>query len=173
MRQEKRSNQQLVIIALVGVIFGMTIGYSILNSVLSINGTSEISSTWDIHFEKIEENPGSLIDAKTLESSIAGNSSAIFNVELSKPGSTAEYIVTVKNGGTLDAKVLSISGIDEINETSPTDIVYSVSEIEVGDILRANESKQFKVKVEWKPLSTEIIDTNKRAMITINFVQAN
>lgn len=169
MTPERRSKQQTIIIALIGVIFGMTVGYSALNQLLNINGTSKITSNWDIHFETITEN--TMVDATTLQSEIVSNTSATFNVDLKKPGSSAEYIVTVKNGGTIDASVSAIHGIDEINAASPTDIEYSISDIAVGDNLASNESKTFKVKVTWKPESTSIINTSKKATITVDFVQ--
>ena len=118
---EKRKKQHMIIMGLIGVIFGMTIGYSALNSLLNINGTSEITSDWDIHFESIEE--GTMVGATTIEATTDKGTTATFNVDLEKPGSSAEYIVTVKNGGTIDAVVDSITGVDEINQASPTDIV--------------------------------------------------
>ncbi len=166
---EKRKKQHMIIMGLIGVIFGMTIGYSALNSLLNINGTSEITSDWDIHFESIEE--GTMVGATTIEATTDKGTTATFNVDLQKPGSSAEYIVTVKNGGTIDAVVDSITGVDEINQASPTDIVYSVEELSPGETLNSGASKEFKVTVVWKLTATEIVNSNKKATINVNFVQ--
>lgn len=169
MDMEKRKKQHMIIMGLIGVIFGMTIGYSALSSILNINGTSKVTGNWDIHFESIEE--GTMVNATTLEATTDQGTTATFNVDLTKPGSSAEYLVTVKNGGTIDAVVESIDGIDEINAASPTDIVYSVEDITPGDELGSGASKEFKVKVVWKSTATTIINSSKKATIHVNFVQ--
>ncbi len=170
MTMEKRSRQHMIIIALIGVIFGMTIGYSALSSVLKINGTSKVSGTWDIHFSKIEEENKVYVVSSTSE--ISGKTTATFNVDLQKPGSSIEYLVTVTNGGTMNATLESIQGIDEINAASPIDIVYSIEDIAEGDTLDAGDSKTFKVKVLWKATSTTILNTSKQATITLDFAQS-
>lgn len=161
----------MIIFALVGVIFGMTIGYSFLSRFLYVNGTSKITSTWDVHFTNITE--GTLVDATTIEKSIAPKTSATFNVDLKKPGSSAEYIITVANEGTINAEVSAISGINEINSVSPIDIVYSISDISVGDKLQSGATKTFKIKVVWNPLATAIIASSKKATIVVDFVQSD
>lgn len=167
---EKRSKQHMIIIALVGVIFGMTVGYSALSSVLKINGTSKVTGNWDIHFTTIEEQ--NKVNVVSSTSAINGKTTATFNVDLQKPGSSIEYLVTVTNGGTMNATLESIGGLDEINAASPLDIVYAIEDIAEGDALNAGDSKTFKVKVLWKANSTTILNTSKQATITLDFVQA-
>ena len=80
-------------------------------------------------------------------------------------------MITVENRGTIDAYVESINGIDEANQTEPTDITFSIEDIKVNDKLPASESKVFKVKVNWSSTSTSIPSTNKDLTLSINFVQ--
>ena len=58
-----------------------------------------------------------------------------------------------------------------IYQASPTDIVYSVEELSPGETLNSGASKEFKVTVVWKSTATEIVNSNKKATINVNFVQ--
>ena len=154
---EKRKKQHMIIMGLIGVIFGMTIGYSALNSLLNINGTSEITSDWDIHFESIEE--GTMVGATTIEATTDKGTTATFNVDLEKPGSSATYTVTVKNDGQIDAILESIEGLDTSNTADPTDIKYSIENINTNEDLLASGQKTFTVMVDYahNPSSLEAI----------------
>ena len=109
--------------------------------------------------------------ATTINKQITNSTTATFTIDLSKPGSNGEYLITVENRGTIDAYVESINGIDEANSTEPTDITFSIEDIAVNDKLPASESKVFKVKVDWDSTSTSIPSTNKDLTLSINFVQ--
>ena len=109
--------------------------------------------------------------ATTINKQITNSTTATFTIDLSKPGASGEYLITVENRGTIDAYVESINGIDEANQAAPTDITFSISDIAVNDKLKAKESKVFKVKVDWSSSSTSIPDTNKDLTLKINFVQ--
>ena len=161
--------KRVIIFVLLGVIVGMTFGYSALSSILKIDGVAKVTGDWDIHFTTI--NQGTLVDAVNVGASITNQTTATFTVNLKKPGSSAEYLVTVKNSGTYDAVVDSITGVDEANAASPTDIVFEVNDIDVGTELAASGELTFKVKATWKPESTTIVDSNKQAVISVNFVQ--
>ena len=92
--------------------------------------------------------------ATTINKQITDSTTATFTIDLSKPGSNGEYLITVENRGTIDAMVESISGIDVANQAAPTDITFSISDIAVNDKLPAKESKVFKVKVDWSSTPT-------------------
>lgn len=165
----KTEKQKVIIFVLLGILVGMTVGYSALSSILKIDGVSKITGDWDIHFTTIDQ--GTLVDATNVSASITNQTTATFTVNLKKPGSSAEYLVTVKNGGSYDAVVDSITGVDEANAASPTDIIFEVTDIDVGTELAASAEKTFKVKATWKYESTTIVDNSKQAVITVNFVQ--
>ena len=94
------------------------------------------------------------------------------NTELTKPGASAVYQVTVENQGTLDAVVSSIGGVTETNEKQPQSIKVAVSEIEVGDELLVDGTKTFQVTVQWD-LEVDFNETNmsKEIEITVNYKQ--
>ena len=89
------------------ILFTITIGYAILNSILNINGRSNISkNTWDVHFDNIKVTDGS-VDAIKVPT-IENNTKIDFDAKLNLPGDFYEFIVDVVNNGTIDAMVESI-----------------------------------------------------------------
>ena len=164
-----RQKQRIIIGTLCAVIIGLTVGYAVLSGQLNINGTSGITSDFNILFTNIEE--GTMNGAKTINKQITNSTTATFTIALEKPSSSGEYLITVENRGNIDAYVESINGIEEANSTVPTDITFSIEDIAVNDKLKAKESKVFKVKVNWDSNSTSIPNTNKDLTLKINFVQ--
>ncbi|HIT11892.1 MAG TPA: hypothetical protein IAB58_03765, partial [Candidatus Pelethosoma merdigallinarum] len=164
-----RQKQRIIIGTLCAVIIGLAVGYAVLSQTLTINGTGGIASDFNILFTDIQE--GTMNGATTVNKQITDSTTATFTIDLKKPGSKGEYLITVENRGTIDAMVESISGIDEANQAAPTDITFSISDIAVNDKLPAKESKVFKVKVDWSSASTSIPNTNKDLTLKINFVQ--
>ena len=164
-----RKKQRIIIGTLCSIFVGLAIGYAVLSQQLNIQGTGSVLSNFQILFTKIEE--GTMNGATTVNKQITNSTTATFTIDLSKPGSNGEYLITVENRGTIDAYVESINGIEEANQKEPTDITFSISDIAVNDKLKAKESKVFKVKVNWDSNSTSIPDTNKDLTLTINFAQ--
>ena len=164
-----RQKQRIIIGTLCAVIIGLAIGYAVLSQTLTINGTGGIASDFNVLFTNITE--GTMNGATTINKQIMDSTTATFTIDLKKPGSKGEYLITVENRGTIDAMVESISGIDEANQAAPTDITFSISDIAINDKLLAKESKVFKVKVDWSSASTSIPSTNKNLTLKINFVQ--
>ena len=164
-----RQKQRIIIGTLCAVIIGLAVGYAVLSQQLTINGTGGITSDFNILFTDIQE--GTMNGATTINKQITDSTTATFTIDLKSPGSNGEYLITVENRGTLDAYVESINGLDEANQTEPTDIIFSIEDIAVNDKLPANESKVFKVKVDWSSTSTSIPSTNKDLTLSINFAQ--
>ena len=164
-----RQKQRIIIGTLCAVIVGLAVGYAVLSQTLNIQGTGGIASDFNILFTDIQE--GTMNGATTINKQITDSTTATFTVDLSKPGSNGEYLITVENRGTIDAYVESINGLEEANSTEPTDITFSIEDIKVGDKLPASESTIFKVKVEWSSTSTSIPSTNKDLTLSINFAQ--
>ena len=164
-----RKKQRIIIGTLCAIIIGLAVGYAVLSQTLNINGTGGIASDFNILFTDIQE--GTMNGATTINKQITNSTTATFTIDLSKPGASGEYLITVENRGTLDAYVESINGVEEANQTEPTDITFSIEDIAVNDKLPAKESKVFKVKVDWSSASTSIPDTNKNLTLKINFVQ--
>ncbi len=164
-----RQKQRIIIGTLCTVIIGLAVGYAVLSQQLNINGTGGIASDFNILFTDIQE--GTMNGATTVNKQITDSTTATFTIDLEKPSSNGEYLITVENRGNIDAYVESIKGLEESNQTEPTDITFSIEDIKVNDKLKAKESKVFKVKVVWDSESTSIPNTNKDLTLSINFAQ--
>ena len=109
--------------ALLAVVFVMAVGYAAFAQQLTINGSADITSKWDVHIEDIAVN-NTTLGAENVSTSVGDNHlSATFNANLTTPGSSVTYDVTVKNGGTLNAELDSIVFTDSNNDA----ILYNLS----------------------------------------------
>ena len=166
----RRHTKNVILTVLIILSFVMIIGYSALSSRLVINGTSNITSNFRILFTDIQE--GTMNSAETKEKSFEGTT-ATFKVDLKKPGSSAEYILTVENQGSLDAYLESIEGIDEANASSPTYIKFKLKGITRYTRLSVGDTKTFKVIVTYDESATEIPTNSKQLTLTLNFAQVS
>lgn len=164
-----RNIKTKVLIGLGVLLLVMGVGYAVLMTNLTINGTAEITGKWDIYISDIREK--TLKDATTIDTNIAGKITANFNVNLEKPGSYAEYEVTVKNEGNLDAVLKGVNGIDEANALAPTDIEYSIQDLELETPIPVDGEIKFTVRVDFKSTATAIPTTNKALTLTLDFEQ--
>ena len=169
MRMRARKRKNIIIAILMVMVVGMTIGYSALSSYLTINGTSSITSDFKVVFTNIEE--GTMNSATTVKKEITAPTTATFQVDLKKPGSRAEYNVTVQNQGKLNAYLESIEGIDEANNKAPTDIKFKISGITRYTKLEVNQKITFKVKVTFDESATNLPEESKQLTLRLNFTQ--
>ena len=142
------------------------IGYSILTSVVRVDGTTSITSTWRIVFTDAKEKT---MDKATTKAgpTITGGTSLSLSVELDEPGSQATYDVTVQNQGTIDAVVKEI----RFNDGKPNDLKVVVSNLYKGFPLKAGESKTFQVIATWDPSVLESSETEEDIKIDVDFEQ--
>ena len=78
------------------------------------------------------------------------------------------YDVTVKNSGTLDAKVDKITLTDSNNPA----IIFETSGINEGDILEASDTHTFTVKVSYdKDVTSQPATLNASLTVKLDYVQ--
>ena len=167
----KRHNKNVILMGLIVFSLIMAIGYSALSSNLRISGSSNIIGDFKVVFTDIQEGTMSGATSGTYE--ITAPTTATFRIALEKPGSSGEYLIKVENQSKFEAIVDSISGLDEANATEPTDIKFSVEDLNEGDTLKPGETKVFKVKVVWDSSATEIPENSKSLTLSVNYRQGN
>ena len=158
-----------IIMVLLAVVFVMAIGYAAFSQQLTINGTASIDSSWDVHIEDIAVN-GTTLDGNNVSATVGDDKlSASFQAELVSPGSSVTYDVTVKNGGTLNAKLESITCTDDNNDA----IEYSYAGITQNDVINVDGTQTFTVTVKFNDTYTST-PANKTSNLTmyLSFVQA-
>lgn len=157
-----------IIMVLLAVVFVMAIGYAAFSQQLTINGTASIDSSWDVHIEDIAVN-GTTLDGKNVSATVGEDKlSASFQAELVSPGSSVTYDVTVKNGGTLDAKLDSIVFTDSNNDA----IQYSYSGISQNDVIDAGRTQTFTITVKFNDAYTTMPEsTTSSVTMNLTYVQ--
>ena len=189
----KIQNIMLGVLA-VGLI-GLTVAYASLSQNLTINGTAKVAAaTWDVHFEGM--NAGAATGYATLPTTgkLAASGTSVSGSigTLKAPGDTITYTFKVKNNGSINAKVNSVSTPTLTCVSSSTGsattastnfckgLAYTVhysdgSAIAAGQALAANGgSKDITVKLvnNNNSLATEDIKVTASPM-TINYIQSN
>ena len=163
--------QRIIIGTLCAVVIGLAVGYAVLSQTLTVNGTGSIASDFNVMFTNITA--GAMNSATSVNAQITDSTTAVFTVDLQKPGANGIYNVTVENRGKINAYVKSISGLEESNAADPTDVTFEVIGIDVGDKLpvTTGNTKTFQVKVNWDAEATTIPDAQKDLTLVIEFEQ--
>ncbi len=157
----------VVIICLIIIVCVLAIGFAAFSSNLTINGTGRIDSTWDVEIIDItsKNKVGSAYDTVA---PIYTSTSATFKTTLILPGDSMTYDVTVKNKGSLDAKVSKITLTDSKNPA----IIFETSGINENDLLKAGKTQVFKVIVSYNSDITSQPETlNSSLTVKLDYVQ--
>ena len=167
MRMSTRKRKNIIIIILMIMVVGMTIAYSALSQYLKINGTSNITSDFNIQITNIEFNEESSSNATDVETSGVGTTTASFKTNLEKPGSYAVYDVTVENKGNLDAYLNKLT----LNQPSAVSINLSTTAIEENSKLAVSSPLTFQVKIRWNSYATTIPEEDITFSIELEYSQ--
>ena len=118
-------HKNILIGALLAVVFVMAVGYAAFAQTLTINGSATIDSTWDVHFDGSKTEGAGIVDAEAgLEGATAPdggrisytdtNHKANLSATLHQPGDKVTYTLTILNTGSIDAAlhepVLTVEG---------------------------------------------------------------
>ena len=159
-KRNKRITSYFILFSLL-IIIG--VAFAILQANLQINGTAKITqNTWDVHFDNIEVTTGSVPigtgdTAATIDPQ--NNCKVDFSVTLSLPGDFYEFTVDVKNAGTIDAMIGSLTNSLKLNNVAvaevPDYLDYSITYVDgmslaQNQLLSAGVTETYKVRVEFK-----------------------
>ena len=107
-------HKNLIIGGLLAIVLVMAVGYAAFATQLNINGTANITSSWNVHFDSSKTTGAGVIDATTgLTGAQAPtgtvayadeNLTANLTANLTQPGDKIVYTLTILNEGSLDAK---------------------------------------------------------------------
>ena len=174
--ESERKSKGIIIGVLCAVIVFMSIGFAALSSQLTIRGNATISDTWNVQIASITKKEGSTGVTETDQPTHTATT-ANFNVSLKEPGDYAIYTVTVKNTGSLDAVLTTITETE--GEGGSAAIKYTVTPgagSEQGSTLaKTNGIHTFDVKVEY--LSTAVgenapeANASKSLSVTLDYNQ--
>ena len=169
MRQRFNVRQRnYIILGLCSILLIMAAGYAAFRSQLTIKGTSNISSEWNVLITNIQSQVLNGTPEDEEEPSHT-NTTVTFKTKLYSPGDKMRYTVTVENRGSIDAVLKTIENTDSSNEA----IIFTINGIEQGDTLKAKESKTFTVDVEYNSkVESQPSNLTSNLEVTLNYVQA-
>ncbi len=163
----ERQKRNIIIGTLCGVLLLMAVGYAAFNTLLTINGTTSITSNWDIKITNITSK-GIIGKASDEESQVVDDLSATFKANLVSPGDSITYDITVENKGNINAELSSISMSENTNDS----IKIETSGITDGDKLNAGSTATLSVKITYSDEVTKQPDNLKAEVtITLNYVE--
>lgn len=168
-KMSKQSTNKIVI-ALVALGAFLIMWYATFAQPLAFNARQQTADggSWNIGFINMEVDD-IVGGAKELGKPSFTNSKANFYISLSGPGDKIVYDLTIKNSGTIDAKVESIYIIPE---NKPDDqIIYSVGGINLGDELKAGDSVHATVTAMYNRSAGSASMARKDMSIIINYVE--
>ena len=155
----------------VAIVF-MAIGYAALSSKLQINGTAEITSSWNIYIESITEKTKTGTANGGTPTVSSDKTSATFNAQLLSPGDSVTYEVVVRNDGSLEGllSALNITG----PTTSTSGIKYTVTGVtpSTTTIAASGGTNTVTVVAEWVSTDTSVPgSTNESLTVDLDYVQ--
>lgn len=178
---KNRKTLYIIIAILLISIFTLTIVYAALSTVLTINGQAEVTAaSWDIYFDNIEVNEGSIkatksptkIDSRTIN----------FIVGLKEPGDYYKFTVDVVNNGTIDAMIDSVIKTPTLTAQQAKYLKYEIEYTDGNSILDKqllpkDTSKTMSVLVAYRSdVASSDIPTEGESLnlsFTMNYVQAD
>ena len=172
--------KNIMIAGLLGIVLILGVAYAAFQTQLNINGTSTIDSKWDIKMlsitpDKTATNSGTAQNpnyttAGDINHSITNNDlTANFQTALVSPGDSVVYTVVVKNNGTLNAALKTLTKTDSSNPA----ITFTVAGITENDVINANDTKTFTVTVAYANVTDQPAATSSNLSLTLDFTQTN
>jgi len=158
-----KKKKNILIGGLLALVLIMAVGYAAFATNLTITGTSNIDSRWDVHIKTGGVTVKSSTKATSTKAQKDSELTASFACELTDPGqSTISYDIVVENTGTFGAKLSSI------NLTGATTYIDATYEgMAVGDVIAANGEDTLTVTVSYKDVSSVPTGSDLRANITV------
>ena len=161
-------------------VFTLTVAYSALSAVLTIQGNARVSAAdWDIYLS----NPRVTSGSATINVPVIKTSSTLeFETTLNMPGDFYEFTVDVVNGGDIDAMIDGVTKTPTLTEAQAKYLNYIIEyqngeSINIKQLVAKNSYVRLKVRVEFRrdvtasdlPATSETLNL----AFTVNYVQSD
>ena len=161
-------------------IFTLTVAYSALSVVLTINGNARVSAAnWDIYLNNPRVTSGS---ATTNLPQIKTSSTLEFETTLNMPGDFYEFVVDVVNGGDIDAMIENVVKTPDLTTEQAKFLKYEITyqnnePITTKQLLAKDTTMPIKVRIEYrKDLIASDLPTGQVVLdlaLTLEYIQSD
>lgn len=183
MKKEKKDKKYLVLIVLL-LLFTVSIGYAVLSRNYNFNGLINVKgNAWDItppDSGDITEEPADPANPPQVEvDPDTGDVTISYTATLEEPGDIYTLTVPIRNNGTIDAVLQTVTQATELTTEQKEYLTYSItaedgSELQ-GKDLAVNGEIRVKITVKYRDDNQEKIPTENVTGIqlktVLNFVQ--
>jgi len=142
-------NKNNIIIGLCAILILMGIGFAAFSQRLEIGDTTVTNSDWNVYIKSAVA--GTPVGGATGSAQVVDRASAKLTANLSSPGDSVTYTITVANDGNIDA-VLDLITLSASNSDSV--IKYSYAGITEDEDLLAQTETSFTVTIEYDSTKT-------------------
>ena len=146
--------QNIAIIGVIAFVLAISVGYALFSQTLTINGTATAKGSFDVQFATatIQKEVGSTGATATISEDKA---TLTVNVpKLDYPGAYVEIPVTVKNVGTIPAKLIEITETGLTTDASVKVSYTGLTELKDQQVDQ-NGTQSFTIKVMWDAASNK------------------
>lgn len=176
----KKSNKKnYVAIVLIVLLLALAVGYAAFSQTLTITGTATAKAgTWDVKFTSASASASIVEGTATNKAVVTNDQTVTVTVNLATPGDGSNVTATIKNNGTVDAKLTGFD-VSSADLTKVSDTVYQTDAIKLTlpavtkdgtDVISAGTSKTFTFSVEWDSSVNEAaVGTGQTASFDITF----
>jgi len=170
MKKEKMKKYLMVVLAI--ILLGLAVGYAAFSDVLTISGTATATGSFDVQFDSVtvDDRVGVNVSNTTATISADKNTLNIQVADMAYPGAGAQFTTTIKNVGTVPAKIDSITptNLDTTNiEVVGLDVI-NTSHATLGP----DDTCTVTFYVKWKESqATDLTNETVNFSLVINYVQ--
>lgn len=149
-----KKKSSFLILGIISFLLVITVGYALFSETLNIKGTASTNGEFNVEIFSTEITE---IGSTNATANIADdkNTLTLSAPNLQYPGATVEYKITVKNTGSLAAK---LKNINKSNDDGVIKMTYAG--IAENDIIAIGDTKTFTVTITWDGDSTEMSSMN-------------
>ena len=164
------------IVLFILLICGISLGYSKLMASLNIDANVNVGAVrWDVSFKDITITDGSFTndDNNYVRIDPEHPNKLSFVITLNEPGNFYEFTVKVKNSGTINAILdsLTVTGTEDSTIINTPYIDYVMEGLPtVGSTLDSNTEKTIRVRIEYLNLGTTVPFTVEKG-IELNYIE--
>ncbi len=172
MKSNKRAIQVIFTASLVIAVVCISVGFAMMSTSLQIQGAAKVvPASWDIKFtNKTFSNNNTFAAEGSVTPTFNDTTFSNYEVILTRPGDRGTYLVTVTNGGDIDARIstvtlgntLTVTGSSAADEEIVrSNIIYNVtwedgSAISQDDVLLHGESRKIKIDIAYDENATQL-----------------